>query len=51
MIEYKYQIIWKNYVIAEVMDINIALILIRALFHEYYDEENMKLEVVRINGD
>jgi len=49
MVENKYQIIWNNTVIAEVMDINTALILIRALFHEYYDEENMKLEVARID--
>ncbi len=51
MVENKYQIIWDNTVIAEVVDINTALIVIRALFNEYYNEKNMILKVARIDAD
>ncbi len=54
MEERKYQVLIDNAVVASNMDINTAIILIRAIFTEYYDDYYMTVsikEMERTMGD
>lgn len=53
MLEQKYEVLIDNEVVATKMDINVATILLKALFEEYYNEHEMTIsirEVERCEG-
>ena len=41
----KYELVMDNVVIASRMDVNTALILIRAIYEEFYNEEGMSITI------
>lgn len=45
MDEMKYQILIDNKIVAERMDIEIALTLVKALFEKYYNDHSMTISI------
>lgn len=45
MAEHKYKVLIDGFVYAENMDIKTAIILVRALFEEYYNDHSMEISI------
>lgn len=46
--EPRYNVLIDNAIVAQDMDIKTATILIRALFEEYYNDDSMKITILKM---
>lgn len=51
MEENRYEVLIDNMIVAENMDLNTAIILVKALFEEYYNDYKMVVSVRKMNKE
>ena len=51
MVEYKFNVLLEDSVVARNMTLEVALILVEGLYNKYYLEDNMKVSIQKVKAN